>query len=186
MSPLASFEAELVHLIGRPTTLRPLICEGSPLAAQVFIVGYNPASRIEGDWWSHWQPGYGFRKSDWQRAYLAARGRPSKTRARIDAIVAALPEVAVVETNIDARPSARKSTYPDPDTRIFDLLLTRSLPKVIIAHGVDAVAHLERAGVAARIIPCRHFIYVGHQRTAEIVAEARRELGLPARPAPAA
>ena len=145
--------------------------------ADVFIVGYNPATRLGGDWWNHWQPGYGFRKSDWVAGYLAERGKASKSRSRIDSITQALPEVRFVETNIDARPSARKRTYPIPDTRVFDLLIAACRPKAIIAHGVDAVRYFDANPVSAHVIPSPHFIYVGNAATARIIAAVRDVMG---------
>lgn len=175
---ILGFAQGLAAVIGRPSALRPFVCEGSPLDCPVFIVGYNPATRMDGDWWRHWDDRHGFRKADWLQAYRAQRARPSKTRARIDAIVAELAGIRVLEANIDARPSARKAEYPKPVTAPFDYLLRQCRPRVIIAHGTDAVAHLQGWGATGTLIACRHFIYVGHQRTADIVAQTRQALSL--------
>ena len=52
---LDDFERALVALIGRPTDLRPFVCEGSPLTCDVFLVGFNLATTMcrEGrvGWW---------------------------------------------------------------------------------------------------------------------------------------
>jgi hypothetical protein len=174
---LDEFEKQLAHVIGRPTDLRPFVCEGSPLDCDVFIVGYNPATAMEGDWWRFWKPGYGYRKSDWFSEYLAQRGGDvSKTRAKIQEIVHGLPNVRVLEANIDARPSPTKSVYPKPITRPFDFLLSVCRPKVVIAHSTDAVAHLQAWKPNGTLIECKHFIYVGRERTAEILVETRRAL----------
>jgi hypothetical protein len=178
VSELDRFERGLAGIIGRPTDLRPFVCEGSPLDCPVFIVGYNPATTLDGDWWRFWMPGHGYRKTMWWDAYRAHRTQPSKTRSRIEAIVASLPGVRVLEANIDARPSARKSAYPRPVTAPFDYLLGQCRPRVIIAHGVDAVAHLQDWGRDGRLIACPHFIYVGQAQTQRILAEVREALGL--------
>ncbi len=175
-SGLPEFADRLAALIGRPSTLRPFICEGSPLMAEVFIVGYNPATRLEGNWWDYWDPDYGYRKSHWMADYSAQRGKMSKTRAKIEDLVAGLSDQTVVEANIDARPSARKKEYPKPLTAPFDLLVAACCPKVIIAHGVDAVRHLRPLKDRLTLIECPHFIFVGHARTEEILTQARRAL----------
>jgi hypothetical protein len=100
----------------------------------------------------------------------------SKTRKRIEAIVAELDTVRVLEANIDARPSKRKAEYPNPVTGPFDYLIGACAPKVVIGHGVDAVAHLQGWSATGKLIPCKHFIYVGNERTAAIVVEAREAL----------
>lgn len=175
-SGLSEFADGLAALIGRPSTLRPFICEGSPLTADVFIVGYNPATRLDGDWWTFWDPAYGYRKADWMAGYSAQRGKTSKTRAKIEEIVAGLSGHAVLEANIDARPSARKKDYPTPLTAPFDLLVAVCRPKVVIAHGVDAVRHLQPLKDRLTLIECPHFIFVGHARTEQILGQARRAL----------
>lgn len=170
---LRNFENGFANVIGRPSALRPFVCDGSPLRCTLFIVGYNPATPMEGDWWHYWDADYGFRKADWFRDYLEQRGEPSKTRKKIEEIVKALPGVDILEANIDARPSAKKKDYPKAVTEPFDYLLAACKPKAIIAHGTDAVAHLQSWKAGNALIECKHFIYVGRQRTAEILAETR-------------
>jgi hypothetical protein len=167
---------QLADVIRRPTDLRPFVCEGSPLDCEVFIVGYNPATKMEGDWWRFWKPGYGYQKRIWFNEYLVQRGDKSKTRAKIEDIVRGLPGVRVLEANIDSRPSSKKSAYPQPVTKPFDFVLSACRPKVIIAHGTDAVTHLQAWKAKGTLIECKHFIYVGRERTGEILAETRQAL----------
>jgi hypothetical protein len=171
---LDQFAAQLCELIGKPSNLRPFVCEGSPLACDVFIVGYNSATKMEGDWWEYWQPDHGFKKHKWKECYLKQRGnkRISPTRNRIEAIVEGVRPSRVLETNIDARPSKRMSEYPQPDTKIFDYLLDVCTPKVVIAHGKRAVAHLQDRKNFT-VIESRHFIYVSKARTAEIITQTQ-------------
>lgn len=169
---LEQFKAGLVNIIDEPSAMRPFVCEGSPLDCEVFIVGYNPATEMQGDWWRFWKPDYGFQKRIWKQEYLNQRGAASKTRERIEVVVAGLSRLRVLEANIDARPSKRKSEYPGPVTAPFDHLLRACTPKVVIAHGVDAVAYLQD-WKDGRVIKSKHFIYVGHVRTAEIIADTR-------------
>lgn len=44
---IATFEQQLARIVGRLTTLRPIICSGSHLAWRVFFVGLNPASLMQ-------------------------------------------------------------------------------------------------------------------------------------------
>ena len=172
---LNQFENGLAEVIGRPSNLRPFVCEGSPLDCDVFIVGYNPATAMEGDWWRYWKAGYGFQKDRWYTDYLKARGgEASKSRKKIADFVAWLPMARVLEANIDARPSKKKSEYPKPVTAPFDYLLKTIKPKVILAHGVDAVRHL--SGWKGVRVESPHFIYVGRNKTVELLSAIRAGL----------
>lgn len=83
---LATFGRYLVELIGQPTTQRPFVCAGSPLECNVFIVGFNPASPMEGDWWADWSTLHGFDKETWMVRYLDERkNRPLKPEKNIAA-----------------------------------------------------------------------------------------------------
>lgn len=41
------FELQLEALIGRPSTLWPFICDGSPLDCPVFFVGTNATTELD-------------------------------------------------------------------------------------------------------------------------------------------
>jgi hypothetical protein len=84
MNKLSQFESELGALIGRPSHLRPFVCNGSPLESGVFIIGFNPATEMRGDFWDYWRSEYGFDKTAWFKAYMEERQvrplKPGKTR----------------------------------------------------------------------------------------------------------
>ena len=48
------FKSELQKLVGTSTTARPFVCEGYPMECDVFIVGINPATAMQSDFWSFW------------------------------------------------------------------------------------------------------------------------------------
>lgn len=112
---LERFALGLANLIGKPSSLRPFVCEGSPLKCRIFIVGHNPATPSDRDLWSDWGP-HGFDKAKWMRAYLEERAnrplKPGKTfrpkvspsRRVIDQVIAAAG-VPILEPNIFAGPS---------------------------------------------------------------------------------
>lgn len=84
MGDLSAFAEALQAIIGRPTHLRPFVCDGSPLDCRVFIVGLNPATTLSGDWWEFWDDERGYRRAEWFERYKAERARqplrPGKTR----------------------------------------------------------------------------------------------------------
>lgn len=63
MMSLQTFQKELEALIGKPTDLRPFVCDGSPLACKVFVVGLNPASEMDGNFWDYWDSSRGSDKA---------------------------------------------------------------------------------------------------------------------------
>lgn len=171
MIALDKFEQNLAALIGKPTDLRPFVCEGSPLTCRVFIVGFNPATEMSSDFWKFWRLGYGFDKAAWFSEYLKDRqSRPlkpgktrrpavSNTRSRIDWVIEEATPIRCLETNIYAAPTEQavdlralqRSTAP------FDFLMDSVKPDVVVVHGKDAAMHLQGKNISAQIIVVPHF-----------------------------
>jgi hypothetical protein len=168
---IGEFEKQLAAIVGRPTTLRPFVCNGSPLACRVFIVGLNPASPMKATFWDFWRPGIGYDKAAWMDAYVAERAerplKPGRTRRRrispsravIECLVSELGHTTCLETNIYATAA---EDYCDlsaglRDTKPFDYLLAALKPEVIIVHGADAIAHVQSKAPAAAVLAVPHF-----------------------------
>lgn len=153
---LAAFRARLESLVGRPTQVRPFVCDGSPLDCDVMIVGSNPATSMEKDWWEWWDPKHGFKRNAWLEHYRVERARqplkPGKTRRMpisntrrvLDWIAGSAYPVKCLETNIYSTPtvSIAELTPSLRSTAIFDFLFDTIRPAVVLAHGSDAAAHL--------------------------------------------
>lgn len=190
--PIETFEQNLADIIGRPTTLRPFICSGSPLACRVFIVGLNPASPMKGTFWDFWRPGVGYDKGAWMDAYLAKRAerplKPGRTRrpkispsrAVIECLVEEIGPAACLETNIYATETEefRDLAVELRNTKPFDFLLATVKPEVILVHGKDAVAHMQNKASAATVLAVPHFSRGwSHERARELGREVRQKLG---------
>lgn len=153
---MAEFENQIESLIGRPTGLRPFVCEGSPLECSVFIVGENPATPLSKDWWYYWRPGYGFRKSEWMQDYIEERARrplkPGKKRRQkvspsrrtINWVVGAAAPVRCLETNVAVEEAETPSDLQGRDAglAVLDFLLREIRPLVVVTHGDTAIAHV--------------------------------------------
>jgi hypothetical protein len=164
------FEGRLADIIGKPTRLRPFVCEGSPLACRVFIVGLNPASPMQSGFWDFWREGVGFDKATWMEAYIAERAsRPltpgkvrrnkiSRSRAVIEHILGELEMTRCLETNIYAAATEEFRELPADlrDTKVFDFLLETIRPDVIIVHGISAVEHIESKAPQATVLKVPH------------------------------
>ncbi|WP_206453597.1 hypothetical protein [Aurantimonas marina] len=167
---LPEFVENLAELIGRPTDLRPFVCQGSPLRCNVFLVGFNPATEMAGDFWDHWKTGVGFAKAAWFQAYLADRrtrplrpgkkSRPavSNTRRCLGWIEEGADGAPILETNIFARASATKAelALKDQSSEPFRFLIKAIEPKLIVAHGADAHVAVDRLNTSAQIIKIPH------------------------------
>lgn len=154
---LRQFQSDLEKLIGKPTDLRPFVCEGSPLQCRIFIVGFNPATELKRSFWDFWQSEYGFQKMEWLKVYKqerrdkplssgkTRRNEISNTRRVIEWIIAEAIPVKCLETNIYSKPTekARDLREQERATQPFDFLLRTIHPQVMLLHGQDAVKHIE-------------------------------------------
>jgi hypothetical protein len=164
---LPEFAHRLAELIGRPTELRPFVCDGSPLACRAFLVGYNPATGMDLDFWGFWTD-QGFDRSRWFVEYMRERVsqplkpgkkyRPkvSPTRRVIDWINEG-SRIPLLETNLYARPTADMRTLTENDLRPFLYLLDAIKPRVIVAHGETTHQVLTEIGPDAHVLEERHF-----------------------------
>lgn len=167
---LTEFESGLENLIGRPSSLRPFVCDGSPLRCSVFIVGINPATSMTDDFWSSWRTGVGFDKGAWFEAYKRHRAheplKPGRTRRNavsstrriLDLVVEAAKPVRCLETNLFGVASSAASDLPmsSRSTDVFDFLLRAVQPKLIVAHGSDAAAYVKKHAADIEVWPVSH------------------------------
>lgn len=187
---LVDFSREMVSLIGKPSDLRPFVCNGSPIECEVFIVGINPASEMSCDFWDFWSDSHGFDKCTWFETYKAERrNRPlkpgktrrnevSNTRRVIEWIVGEAYPTKCLETNIYAKATEEALDLEGRNriTAPFDYLLDRIAPKLVVAHGEDAAEHLHAQNPECELMCVPHFARGWSEKRA-------RELGLAIREA---
>jgi hypothetical protein len=147
MTSLATFRERLQALMSEPD-LRPFVCHGSPLACEVFVVGFNPATTMDRPFWDYWSDETGFDKPRFMRDYLQKRGllEPKGVRARIERVVAELPTGLALETNICSKPTktAAELHRDDRATGVFRFLLETIQPRLVYAHSNDPIAYFEQ------------------------------------------
>ncbi len=71
MKDLAKFDTELRQLLEK--NARPFVCDGSPLACDIFLVGANPATAMNRPFWEFWDSNDGFDKKAWYIEYKRER-----------------------------------------------------------------------------------------------------------------
>ena len=134
----------LESAIGRPCWDRPLVCDGLPDNSRVIIIGENPATEMENDWWTYWKPESGFDRTAFMRDYQEQRRRKNKrplsnTRLRLEWIRE--NGVAGVETNAYCNERPGGAGNGVGNYAVLDLLI-RNMPQLVavIAHGNVAKA----------------------------------------------
>lgn len=187
MHELSDFSLQLRALAGGHS-VRPFVCDGSPLTCSVFIVGLNPATAMSVDFWEFWSDSTGFDKSRWLDAYRnerssrplrAGRTRRSKispTRRNLDIITESAKPVRCLETNIYSYPtrSAKELKSEHRETEIFDFLMKRIKPALIVTHGVDAERYFREIYTHSTVIFERHLsMGFSHERARELGARIK-------------
>lgn len=171
MQSLSCFSSALSVIIGRPSLLRPFVCDGSPYNANVFIVGFNPASASPRDFWSFWDDENGFNKQRWFESYLidrasqssnnrhSKRSPVSNTRRVITWLEQAEPSLTFLETNIYSFPTRTASDLDRGHqvTEAFDFLLEELSPSLIVTHGKKAFELLDSRMENRKLIGVPHF-----------------------------
>jgi hypothetical protein len=68
------FDLDLrAHLSQCGTNARPFICDGHPLAAEIFIVGFNSATLLDGPFTDFWNVNAGMDLKSFDQLYCAQR-----------------------------------------------------------------------------------------------------------------
>ena len=133
---------------------RPFVCDGYPDECHVMIIGTNPATPLDMDWWECWIPDYGFDYNLFMSKYKARRKKLGQTRQRLMLITDCLREhrLKCIETNVyrrEARSERELCRYEPrerhPNHTVLRLLMQGlQSPKAVIPHGTVARDWLAR------------------------------------------
>jgi uracil-DNA glycosylase len=167
----------------KPGEFRPFVCQGDPLKCKIFIVGYNPRTKMEEDFWSFWDVAEGFNFKAWLKAYHRVRcGTNSNTRENINAIGAAVRDCKgpkILERNLypitaeTKRELKKKLKTTASSTAVLETLIKCIGPKVIIAHGKESCGWIvERSPTGMIIIPSPHLSKRQFAKFAEYLGSA--------------
>jgi len=179
-----TFEKKLEAIVGRPTDLRPFVCDGSPLECTVFIVGLNATTDLE--FWQFWERDIGFNKARWEQAYRqerATRGKRqlSNTRTMLGWILENLPGVSVLETNLYSKASHRAGdlVQNERDTSAFHFLLQAIQPKIILAHGDEteqAIRSMIGSDFTGALLTTKHLRFWSRTRANDLAEQIKSRL----------
>jgi len=139
------FKERLEILMQSDKTLRPFVCDGDPLKSDIFIIGINPATKMETSFWDYYGEN-GFNKKKWFEDYKKSREREKKrtllspTRKKIEYLVNEIfPEYHCLETNVFSAPSKNLKSLGNSlkSSDILKYLITKIRPKALFIHGSD-------------------------------------------------
>ena len=148
MNNLLNFKNKLFDKLKIYNSPRPFVCDGNPLECNIFIVGINPATKMEINFEDFWNDD-GFDKQKWIEAYKNERANAplkvgkkkrllvSPTRRNIDHIIKHITSGKVLETNLYIKQTNEEHELKKKDkkTDIFELLINEIKPKIVILHG---------------------------------------------------
>ena len=139
MPNLAQFRTDLSSLM-QSEHERPFVCSGSPFSCSVFLVGFNPATRLESSFWSFWNDSQGFDRSRFINEYERLR-TVKGVRLRLNAMVPQFPLGSVLETNICSEPTKKATDLKSKDrrTNIFRFLLETIRPRIVFLHSNEPI-----------------------------------------------
>jgi hypothetical protein len=158
-----------------PCYFRPLVCDGLPDASEVIVIGENPATELEANWWSYWDPTQGFHYDKFISDYKMER-RASRKSTEISATRSRLARIRghgirAIETNIysNERPDGAGpgiSNIAVINTLIADMVGLLA----IVAHGNKAQQALKHIQIPTDIavFETRHFSRIGYSKIDEI------------------
>lgn len=139
---LREFRSQLEKIEGRlPSPISwPFLCDGSPLKCRIFIVGFNPARKVEKPFWSFWTDSRGFKKAEFIRELKKLDGGLTLTRERIEIIANAVGQRVTLNTNIYSKSTRKKRelTKKDRKTDVIEYLLKTIRLEIVLAYGTDA------------------------------------------------
>jgi hypothetical protein len=148
MNDLLEFKIKLFKKLKLYKDPRPFVCDGNPLDCNIFIVGINPATKMEMNFEDFWNE-TGFDKQKWLEAYKDERANAplkvgkkkrllvSPTRRSIDHIVKHVTSGKILETNLYNKQTEKEDLLQEADkkTEIFEFLIQEIRPKIIFLHG---------------------------------------------------
>jgi hypothetical protein len=144
------FKKQLENLMQSDNSLRPFVCDGDPLKCDIFIVGINPATKMETSFWDYYGEA-GFDKTKWLVDYKESRKEKrtilSPTRKKIEYLVdEKFSEYRCLETNIFSAPSINLKSLDNSlkSTEIFNFLIKTIRPKAIFIHGSNPAEFIKK------------------------------------------
>jgi hypothetical protein len=133
-----SLADELHRLIPAPCNDRPFVCDGLPGSCDVVVIGENPATPMNGDWWRFWDGENGFNLGEFEHAYeeeRRARGQRPISQARLRLMRLRSNGLKCLETNAYRNEQLGGAGIGAPNAALLAALIRHIPNKAVIVHG---------------------------------------------------
>ncbi len=127
------------------TGLRPFVCRGFPCQSEAIIIGQNPATKLDTNWWDFWSDERGFEYEKLTLKYSEVRPKISPTRRNL-AHFRKHHGIPCVETNVYCNEAERgEEEEKVANDRVVEVLLD-NMPRLraVIIHGAKAQKFISR------------------------------------------
>lgn len=145
-----------VHGLSRKTDgYVPFLCEGSPLACDILLVGdRGPANCVS--FWPHADVSYGFHRAEWLANEMehACRCISPKERCVVEWMEAAAAPYRILETYITT--GSHGHVENPEEAGLLGFILQTVKPRIVAAAGVSTAEFLSLA--AATVLPMGNFV----------------------------
>jgi hypothetical protein len=148
-----SLADELRKLIPRPCYDRPFVCDGLPVSCDVVVIGENPATKMNIDWWHFWDDENGFNLGKFEEAYEEARrvkDKPPISRTRLRLRRLRWNGLKCLETNFSSNEQLGGAGGGTPNVELLATLIDDHHLlhlKAVIVHGSVAREYWRRLGL---------------------------------------
>jgi len=159
---VVDWDSKLRETIPSPCFERPFVCDGFPSESTMIVIGENPATPLQFDWWNLWRANSGFDYQAFIDIYKKERSKLGKgisnTRRRLDRF--RKKGVLCVETNAFRNEKLDGAGEGSPNFDVLNLLICH-MPnlKGVLAHGKVAQKYLRLASIPKTVprYETRHF-----------------------------
>ncbi|MEX0286282.1 MAG: hypothetical protein AB3N23_16870 [Paracoccaceae bacterium] len=159
-------------LLPRPCYQRPFVCDGFPELQDVIVIGENPATETQTDWWTYWSDQTGFDRKRFMDDYR--RIKPVRgTRARLERM-RTIYGLRVLETNVASNERLEGAGRDAIDnTRLLACLLEE---RPVIVQGEKARDRLSELGLLpSHAILTQHFSRMGYDELDQLCERVTHE-----------
>ena len=121
------------------TGLRPFVCDRFPCQSEAILIGENPATKLQTNWWDFWDEVGGFKYEEFAKKYHEVRPKISPTRRNL-AHFRKHHGIPCVETNVYCNEAERgEEEEKVANDRVVEVLL-ENMPKLraVVIHGAKA------------------------------------------------
>ncbi len=163
LSEKITFDQKIRGIVPAPCSGRPFVCDGNPEHCGVVVIGDNPATKTDSDWWSYWDATSGFDLQRFLSEYRVSRVAAGKRLLSNTSLrLARLRQAGLhtVETNAYVNEAFHGHGRNPLVNPVLSLLMVElPLLKAVVVHGkvAQTVISAFRIPQSVKIFTLPHF-----------------------------